>query len=508
MTGARAGRSLTAARRGAVRVLRSLPAFGRRHWLLLSLLSAGAALRAVAFFAYVPALIYYDSTRYLENVEQLQPSAVRPLGYPLFLAILPIDDELAVVPFVQHLFGLLIAIVLYMLLTRLGVRLWLAAVATAPVLLDAYQLNIEQYILSEALFDLLLVTAAALLLWRRQPGLLAAGGAGLALAAASVTRASALLVIVPALLTVLFLRARPSRVLALLGCFALPLAAYAVWFHSVHGTYAITSYGGRFLYARVAPFADCTKFSVPRHERVLCPKQPVGRRPTIEQFMWSNRLSPVYRLELPAGKTREQVAGRFAKRVIRHQPLAYAKRVAGDFAHSFAPTKRRRAKDLPVARWQFQLAYPIYRRETNAVIRAHGDKRAQVRPRLARFLRTYQRYAFVPGPLLGAALLVALVAALGLGRARRSGLRSAAFLFAALAVTVVLPTVAANQFTWRYQLPYLVLLGAAGALGLTALTARTHPERSSPAPEAGDRSARRGGRHDAHIAPADEPLQR
>jgi hypothetical protein len=477
---------VTALREGAARAASALAAIARRHWLFLVLLVAGAVLRAVTFFAYRPALLYYDSIPYLDNAEQLHPFSIRPAGYAIFLRILPLENELAVVPFVQHLLGLAIAVVLYLLLSRLGVPRWLAALATVPVLLDGYQLNIEQYVLSETLFGALIVGGIALLLWRRPLGLLAASVAGLAFAGAAVTRASAVLVIVPAVLVLLFLRERPSRIAALVGAFALPLAAYAVWFHSYHGTYSISGYGGRFLYARVAPFADCSRFSVPPAERVLCPTQPVGRRPTIEQFMWSEEHSPVYRVAVPPGKTRAQVAGAFAKRVIRHQPVDYAKRVVRDVLHGFAPTKSRRRGDLPTARWQFQLTYPIYRRNTNAYIRKYGDKRAQSDPRLARFLRDYQSVAYTPGTVLGVALVLALLAALGVGRARRSGLRSATFLFAAVSLAVYLPTIAANQFTWRYWLPNLVLLGAAGALGITALTRR------APSDAGGDGEPPRG----------------
>jgi hypothetical protein len=487
---------VTALRDAAARAASSLPTFARRNWLFLALLAAGAALRGVTFFAYRPALLYYDSIPYLDNATELHPFSIRPAGYAIFLRILPLENELAVVPFVQHVLGLLIAVVLYALLSRLGVRRWLAALATVPVLLDGYQLNIEQYVLSETLFDALLVGGIALLLWRRPLGLLPAGAAGLAFACAAVTRASAVLVIVPAVLVLLFLRERPSRFVALVGAFALPVVAYAMWFHSWHGTYSISGYGGRFLYARVAPFADCSKFSVPRGERVLCPTQPVGKRPTIEQFMWSERHSPVYKVAVPPGKTRAQVAGTFAKRVIRHQPVDYAKRVVRDFLHGFAFTKSRRPGDLPTARWQFQPTYPIYRSNTQAVVRAYGDKRAQAHPGLARFLRDYQRYAYTPGTLLGIALVVALLAAAGVGRARRSGLRSATFLFAAVSLAVVVPTIAANQFTWRYWLPQLVLLGAAGALGITALTRR---------PPAAAGGAERGADGGATAAGDDRP---
>jgi hypothetical protein len=474
--GHRAGRPrirVPGARRTGRRLRRhGLIAALARHWLLIALLVAGTALRLVTLVAYRPALIYWDTTRYLENVADLVPHSVRPLGYPAFLAALPIERSLAVVPALQHAMGVAMALVLYALLVRLSVARPLAALAVAPVLLDAYQLNIEQYVLSETLFQLLVVAAAAFVLWGQRPSAPRLAAAGLALAAAALTRGSGVLLIAPVLVAVLALRPRPAALAALALCFAAPLAGYAAWFHSLHGTYSLTSYGGRFLYARVAPFADCARFAVPVAERKLCPQQPLGQRPTVEDFMWSRDVSPVYRLHAD----RQTRAGSFAKRVIRHQPLDYARVVGRDFLRGFAPARTQRAGELPISRWQFQRHFPIYRAETTAVIRAHGGTRGEVDHDLAGFLRGYQSFAYAPGPLLGAGLVAALLAALGVGRARRSGLRTAAFLFAALGVTVLLTAVGVNQFTWRYWLPELVLLPPAGALGVTAL-ARQRPAR-------------------------------
>jgi hypothetical protein len=92
-----------------------------------------------------------------------------------------------------------------------------------------------------------------------------------------------------------------------------------------------------------------------------------------------------------------------------------------------------------------------------------------VRPGLAHFMRGYQRFGFTPGPLLAIGLLLGLAAALGLGRAARSGLRTPAFLFTALALLIYGASVAVNQFTWRYQLPLNIFIPAAAALALTAL---------------------------------------
>jgi hypothetical protein len=65
-------------------------------------------------------------------------------------------------------------------------------------------------------------------------------------------------------------------------------------------------------------------------------------------------------------------------------------------------------------------------------------------------------------------VLIALAAVAGLGRAKTSGLRSAALLPVASGVILLLGS-AAFEFSWRYQLPGLVLFPLAGAIGLRAL---------------------------------------
>ena len=111
----------------------------------------------------------------------------------------------------------------------------------------------------------------------------------------------------------------------------------------------------------------------------------------------------------------------------------------------------------------------------------HGEHPSVNRP-LARFLQSYQRVGYTPGPLLFAALVVGLLGAVGIGRARRSGLRSACFLFSVTRVLMLIASVAVSQFSWRYQLPQLILLPPAAALGVTALLggARAAPPASGP----------------------------
>lgn len=486
------------------RVMQGILGVARKHWLFLLLFGAGTALRGVAFFAYQPALL--NSVEYLSLSEDLRPGTVHPVGYPTLLWLLPLDGGLTLVPLVQHLLGLAIAVLIYAVLLRLGVGRWLAALAAAPVLLDAYQLNIEEYVSPEVLFELLLVVGCVLLLWQRNLSATFAGLAGATLAAAALTRPIGVLVIVPALLTVSFRRPQFRSALALLALFVIPLAGYAAWVDSVHGVYGLTSSTGRHLYGRVAAFADCSELSLPAQERVLCPKQPVGERPPVDELVWGSS-SPIAQVDAPDRDTKAGVAEDFARRVIRHQPLDYLRAVGSDVLRGFAPTRGLAPGEFGAPPWQFHLTYPIFfkssvcspksireaerelkrvdpglvsSRATDCVartrrmyrtIRGYGDGPSVDRS-LAVLLRRYQHVGYAPGPLLAAGLLVGFAAALGLGRARRSGLRSAAFLFSGAAVAVCLGSNLAAVFAWRYQLPQLVLIPPALAVGLTALTTR------------------------------------
>ncbi|MGH3664926.1 MAG: phospholipid carrier-dependent glycosyltransferase, partial [Egibacteraceae bacterium] len=152
----------------------------RRHRVFVVLLALGTTLRVVTQLAYVPALLYIDSFGFLENTAVLDPSGPRPIGYNLLLLrwLLPLGD-LALIPFVQHLLGLAVGALIYTLLVHLRVRPWLAAVAAAPALLDGYVLQIEQNVMSDALFVALVVAALALLAWRREPAYPAVALAGL-----------------------------------------------------------------------------------------------------------------------------------------------------------------------------------------------------------------------------------------------------------------------------------------------------------------------------------------
>jgi Glycosyl transferase family 2 len=125
-----------------------------------------------------------------------------------------------------------------------------------------------------------------------------------------------------------------------------------------------------------------------------------------------------------------------------------------------------------VSRWQFTLHFPRHEGyDADQTVEKWGGTIGVSLP-LATFLRGYQlSVGYTSGVVLAAGLLVALAAVVGVGGARRSGLRAACFAWTAAGVGLLL-TAAAFEFSWRYQLPGLVLLPVAAALGLTALTSR------------------------------------
>src|SRR5438046_2248078 len=88
-----------------------------------------------------------------------------PVGYKGPLRAILLVANFDAVAAVQHLLGLAMAVVIYLLLLRRGVSRWLAALAIAPVLLDAYQLQQEQAVMPGTWFEALIVAGLAILLW-------------------------------------------------------------------------------------------------------------------------------------------------------------------------------------------------------------------------------------------------------------------------------------------------------------------------------------------------------
>jgi hypothetical protein len=473
----------------------------RRNWLFVALVIVGVGLRVIAWLAYQPALLYTDSYYYLDNVAALDPQYLDPIGYSLFvLKPLLALDGLQLVSAVQHLAGIGMALLLYRVALRCGVRRWLAALGTAPVLLDGYQNQIEQNVLTDVWLQVLLVLVLWLLLGRRTPRAWMFGVAGLAIGLAMSVRMVAITLIVPVAIYALLAgrqwrvpggwRRIAARFGALVGCFAIVVVAYAGYFDAKAGYWGLSNSSGNSLYGRTAVVADCAKLDLDKVLAQLCPPQPVGQRASSNDLAHSDG-DPKWPGYVPPGETKYDLERQFADRVIEKQPLDVAAAILKDFGKGFLPVHSTLHGDPPSELWDFHPDFPTFTRDpndhttnpytqTNAEAVEYGGKGLSLNRGLATFLDHYQDFGYTPGPLLAALGVLGLLGGFGVGRARRSGLCAATLLTTGLAITV-LGTAAVFEFSWRYQLPGLVLLPLAGILGITALTSRRRPDPAASA---------------------------
>jgi hypothetical protein len=433
-------------------------------------------IRLLVQAAFPPALVFSDGPTYLGMVDHLSPSPDRPSGYGVFLwALSALTRSLDLVSLAQALLGLVSAGVAYALLRRYGVSPRVATLGVAPLLFDEMQLVLEHSVLSDVLFEVLLLVAVAALAWSPLPRLDRTAVAGLLLGTATVVRIVGEPTVVAAALFLLLAatswRARAVHVVALGAAFALPLVAYAAWFDHDHGHWALTESSGRALYMRTTTFVDCARLSVPSYERTLCPTDPVGSRqdPTYYGFHDPHTLP---RLRPPAGISPDAAMRDFAIQAIRAQPADYAAIGARDFAMTFwAPVRTDHYEYDTAHKWNFAnwVGHTPSSTWEQPAYDAHGGGTQQSHQPLADVLAAYSYVVFVPGPAL--LILVALAAAGFVVRRRDDPERRRPLIFLTLALglgLVLVPDLTA-EFVWRYQLPLVTLVPLAAALAWTRL---------------------------------------
>ncbi len=428
------------------------------------LVVCGSVLRAVVTLAYRPALFYSDSVDYLQHAYRLPLSYWHPPGYSAFLRIVLSTGTLAAVPIMQHLIVLGSSILLYATLIRMGVRTQLAGLACAPLLVDAYQLQIEQYILSEALFEVFIICIIATLLWSHYLTNRRIVLTGILLGAAAVVRLDAIGLMLPVAGFVVARWVGWRRTVALLTISAIPLLGMASLRASEGEGFSITGdMGGIWLYGRVAPFANCSIAQVPYPEQRFCPTQPLGERPGTSWFE-NSRDSPARLIHAGHAASSGELSD-FARRIIVAQPLDYIRAVTGSFASQFRPTRSQVAGGPSVEPWVFATSVGARDRfspNPELMMALYGGPRPKLNLTLAGLLHSYQRRVYTPGPVMAMCLLIALA---GIYRPVRASHRQmAAALLTGLGVIVVLWATVTVEFTWRYVLPSLVLLPSAAVL--------------------------------------------
>src|ERR1700677_69162 len=116
----------------------------RRHWLFGLALAGAVAVRVLVMLAFRPIMWFGgDSASYLATGLRLVPDPSRVGGYGFMLWVLRPLHSFAVVAAVQHIMGLVIGVLSYLLARRYGLPGWVAALAAVPVFFDAYELQLE-----------------------------------------------------------------------------------------------------------------------------------------------------------------------------------------------------------------------------------------------------------------------------------------------------------------------------------------------------------------------------
>jgi hypothetical protein len=383
---------------------------------------------------------------------------------------------------VQHLLGLAMAVAIYILLLRRGAPRWLAALAMAPLLLDAYQIQIEQTVMPDTWFEALVVAGLAILLWRPAPGWRTALAGGLVLGTSAIFAQIGEALLLPAVLYLLVLgggwRRALGRAGVLCAAFILPILTYCTINFLAAGDFFLSHTGVTSVYGRMAAAADCDTLRLTPAERGMCPtRAQQAKGPDSLEFDRDSPVQPYY-----AGLPRDRVDALitdFNHRVLTQQPLRVLGAYARDVVRLFALTRDGSAGVTAISRWQFQAAYPYFpphasRQVVDTATDRFGGGRPAVWAPAAGFLRGYQLHGgYTPGPLLALCTLAGLAGSVSLlvrGRAARLAREPAraCLLFFASAVSVLLVS-DLFEFSWRYQLPAVVTLVPAGALGVTVL---------------------------------------
>jgi len=464
----------------------------RRHWLAAALLGAGLVLRLLAELAYRPALFYIDSTRYLYNAEGMDP-----VGYKGPLRAVLLVANFDAVAAVQHLLGLAMAVAIYLVLVRRGVPRWLSALAMAPVALDAYQVQIEQTIMPDTWFEALIVAGLVILLWQPagpgpaapgtgegvprpgRPGWRRAAAAGIVLGTSATVAQVGEALLVPAVIYLLAAgggwRQALGRAAALCAAFALPIVAYCTGSDLLTGDFFLSHSGVTSFYGRMAAAADCATIRLPADERRLCPtKAQQAEGPDWLEYNPASPDQPYY-TRLPRAEV-DSLLSNFNHSVLAQQPVRVLDAYTRDVVTLFALTRNTRPGDTIIARWQFQTKFPYYPpHASEAVVKAAGVRFGGGAPAVwrpaAAFLRSYQLDGgYTPGPLLAVFTLAGAAGSAAAllrrrmdPRARQTALGCLLFFTTAASVTLVSD---AFEFSWRYQLPALVTVAPAGALGI------------------------------------------
>jgi hypothetical protein len=254
----------------------------------------------------------------------------------------------------------------------------------------------------------------------------------------------------------------------------LPLAAYAGWFHSANGRYAITATDGVFLWGRTAAFVECSK--IPQNLRDLCPTGEVGRRRASSSQVWAPDSPIGWTYGEAFDPTTNRRAQQFAIAAIKAQPLDYLETVAYDLiVRTFSWNRTSYPTASTAKKYQFPTrvepfpTWPVLGGGTPATVAGAYDPgpRTHIVEPFAVIMRGYQAVFTLRGPMLAVILLLPLYAL------RRRLVRHPALLPWATAVTLLAVGPITVDFDYRYALTAVPLAALAAGLSYLPRAART-----------------------------------
>jgi hypothetical protein len=468
--------------------------FLARNWLFGAALAAGLCLRLLTVLGFPPAIWFAgDSISYVNSALYHSPAISRVSGYSLLLIVLRPLRSFAVVTGAQHLMGLSIGVMIYALLRRRGLPRWGATAGALPVLLDAYQIQLEQEMLPDIFFAFLVAGAVTLCVWwpdDKRPawaGAVAAAALGLSAVVWPVGMPLLILLLVIMVVRKAGWRAVTAAVLA--G--TVPLLLYVAWFDREHHRIAFNTSSGIFLWARTMTFADCSVIRPPADERPLCPGKPLDQRQTASLWIWQKH-TPLSRMPRKFSARTNALAGNFARRAI----LAQA--VLDGFALTFTWDRPPRPTPLMSQRYNFTLA--THNWDHTGTPRAAAIVRVQhqytgghlaftraVRP-MSSIMIAYQRVMYLRGTMTGVLLLLGLAAVArrlrGGGYRRRREWGGPALFPWLTGLAVLLVPVMTADFSLRYVVPAVPVISLAAALLFLRPTTQAAASEVPPRPAA------------------------
>jgi hypothetical protein len=456
---------------------------------LLLLLGVGLLLRIYFVVVWRPAITGFgDSGHYFQNaawgvraatgeVATLWVNPGKVVGYSMFLRLLhEISPHLILVIIVQHVLGLLAAVLLFLAVRRCGGPPWLGLVPAAIVALGGDQLFIEHAALSESLFVFLLAAMLYCAVRASQAGARWAALAGLCAGLGVWDRVVGIAMVAVIALWLAFSAGRPTRRTLVIGALSLVISlatigVYMGWRQAASGLSGLTTNGNWALYGRVAPWADCTKFTPPPGTGALCETTPPSQRGYRDggYYLFSPE-SPAVKLlglsylvsKYPHAMT---LLRKWSDAAILGQPLDYLHAVWLDTIRLFDPNHRsygeggadqmiafmlggyppNSGKNAFVESWQ----RPLYPQDP-------PPHRGDIGP-----LKRWERLTRVDGPWMLALLALCLVGPWLLAGRARAGM----ILFAVSALALLFFPLLTYGYEYRYVIPAFGPLLAAGALG-------------------------------------------